>query len=273
MVKRMQFYWTHLGVRHDQNVPKICESRCINMKSLNQKVLKKAFRIIRRNYGCPGNDGISISDIRRNYESYELKQMEQLESRTFEFDPHPKKITISDYLGKKREIFVYSVLERWAQEYIKLHLAPFVERELTESAFAFRQNKNDKESYIYILANKPKYILRIDIKNFFECIDKERLLRNLEEIKIPDDILYWVRESLRHCPIGLPQGNVLSCMLSNLSLTSFDKRFPTNYTRYGDDMMFACSSKEEACRRLKYATKWLGEQGFLLNQLKTQILS
>jgi RNA-directed DNA polymerase len=246
---------------------------CEVMNSLDRKLLKKAFRIIRRNYGCPGIDGISISDVRRHYARFEIEQIARFENGTFVGDSLPKKVEISDYLGKRRKIFVYSVLERWSQEFIKLKLSPFVENALADCVYAFRQNKSDLDSYTDIIRGHPNHILRIDIKDFFDSTDRTALMQQLEDIFVPHDIIGLVRQSLAHYPTGLPQGNVLSCMLSNLSLTDFDKLFPINYTRFGDDMMFACESRAEVFQCLGYATKHLQARGFSVNGQKTRILT
>jgi retron-type reverse transcriptase len=239
---------------------------------LDRNLLKKAFRIIRRNYGCPGNDGLAISEIRRNYGFYEELLVLQLTGVTFKFESAPKKSLISDYLGKPREIFVYCVLERWVQEYLKLLIEPSVEELLAFYTFAFRQKKYDVDSYVYILRRNPKYILRVDIMNFFASINKENVLSQLDRMSIPCFAKVLVRDSLQHHRYGLPLGHVLSCILANLSLYRFDLLFPNDYTRFSDDMMFACDTLEILESTLHSIEKILDSNGFKLNHSKTKVL-
>ena len=238
----------------------------------NRHLLKKAFKILKRNYGCPGNDGISIKDIKRNYEHCENIVWESLKKYNYSFEKQPKRTVITDYLGNKRVIFVYNVIERWVQQFIKLQIEPIINTTLSEYVYAYRRGKNDRDSYNYILKNNPEFILRIDIKNYFESIDREKLFVLLKGLGVKDCLLRMVHESFKHHGKGLPPGHVLSCILSNLYLKSFDSNFPKNYTRYSDDMMFAFENRLEILRTVWFVRKLFRAQGLFLNYKKTKII-
>mgnify|MGYP000305436925 CR=1 FL=1 len=244
-----------------------------NIQGTERRLLKKAFRIIKRNYGCPGNDNVSISEVKINYKEYEDTIYQKLKKDSFVFDSNPKSVIIQDYLGKKREIFVYNVDERWVQEFLKLQIEPTLDTTLEEYVYAFRRGKNDKDSYKYILKNNPKFILRIDIKDYFNSIDKERLFTDLKNLNLGDTLFKNIKKSLEHCTKGLPAGHVLSCMLSNFNLKDFDSKFSKNYTRYSDDIMFGVETMDEARKILRTAKKLLEEYGFSLNPAKTRIIT
>lgn len=261
------------GVRHNQYGPIAGNKSIMGIPPNLQLLSKKAFRIIRRNYGCPGNDGISISDIKRNYKKYEdivLRCLREGDGSIFELSP--KHIVINDYLGKKREIFVYNSIERWIQECLKLQIEPSIEAVLPEYIYAFRRGKSDIDSYKYILKDSPKFILRTDIKDYFHTINKEKLLANLEELNIGKEVLVLAMKSLKHCKKGLPPGHVLSCMLSNVNLRKFDYEFSRRYTRYSDDMMFGLDSEIEVDEILERIKALLKEYDFYLNHAKTRIV-
>lgn len=245
----------------------------LHKQNTRRNLLKKAFRIIRRNYGCPGNDGISISEVRKNYEKYENIIWQKIEQGTYEFEQEPKCVVIRDYLGKEREIFVYNILERWFQEYLRLQIEPVIDSKLAEYVYAFRRGKSDTDSYNYILKYNPKFILRIDIKDYFNSINKVKLFANMEELGLDNDLLILVKKSLEPCEGGLPLGNVLSCMLSNFNLKKFDSTFPKNYTRYSDDMMFGFQTKEEIYTTIQTVEYMLSEYNFKLNPTKTRIIT
>lgn len=164
-----------------------------NMQNTKRPLLKKAFRIIRRNYGCPGNDGIAISEVRMNYKKYENIVWQKLEKDTYVFEREPKRVMISDYLGKEREIFVYNVVERWIQEFLKLQIDPAVNAVLSEYVYAFRRGKSDVDSYKYILKNNPKFILRVDIKDYFGLINKEKLFAKIEDLGLENELLNLIK--------------------------------------------------------------------------------
>lgn len=243
-----------------------------DMQNTKRPLLKKAFRIIRRNYGCPGNDGVSISKVKASYEKYENIVWQGLEKDTYVFEREPKRVTISDYLCKKREVFVYNVAERWIQEILKLQIEPAIEVVLAEYIYAFRRGKSDTDSYKYILKDSPKFILRTDIEDYFGSINKEKLFANMEELGLAGSTVDLIKRSLEHCARGLPSGHVLSCILSNFNLKNFDSTFPKNYTRYSDDMMFGLQTKEEAQETLERVGELLGAYNFKLNLAKTKII-
>ncbi len=243
------------------------------MQDTERRLLKKAFRIIKRNYGCPGNDNVSISEVKINYKEYEDAVCQKLEKNALVFESDPKCVIINDYLGKKREIFVYNVIERWVQEFLKLQIEPTLDAALEEYVYAFRRGRSDKDSYRYILKNNPKFVLRVDIKNYFNSIDKERLFADLKNLNLGDTLFNWIKKSLEHCTKGLPSGHVLSCMLSNFNLKDFDSKFPKNYTRYSDDIMFGVETMNEARNTLRVVENLLKEYRFNLNPTKTKIIT
>lgn len=137
--------------------------------------------MIRRNYVCPGNDGVSISEIKENYLEYERSLLDYLENNTYVFEKNPRSLAINDYLGKKRNIFVYNVTERWVQKFLRLQIEPFIESVLVEYVYAFRRGKSDVDSYKYILKNNPKFILRVDIEDYFNSVDQKKLFEKLKK--------------------------------------------------------------------------------------------
>jgi retron-type reverse transcriptase len=243
------------------------------MQDMERYLLKKAFKILRRNYGCPGNDGISIKDIKINYNNYENTVWGSLEKHTYTFEQEPKCVTINDYLGNEREIFVYNVIERWIQQFIGLQIEPIIDSVLQEYVYAYRRGKNDIDSYKYILNNNPNFILRVDIKNYFSFIDRGKLFVMLKELNIENNLLNIIQKSFEHYEKGLPPGHVLSCMLSNLYLKDFDSEFPEDYTRYSDDMMFACRNRMQAYKALWTVSKLLKVYGLSLNHKKTRLIN
>mgnify|MGYP001574024766 CR=1 FL=1 len=158
------------------------------------------------------------------------------------------------------------------QHYIKVNINTLINSNLAEYIYAYRRDKTDLESYHYILKNKPKYIIRLDIKDFFGSINKVYLYKKIEEIGVNKNFIKLIQDSLLHHKRGVPAGHVLSCALSNLCLTEFDNEFTINYTRYSDDMMFALDSKKEIDKRIESISKRLNGYGFSLNENKTRIV-
>lgn len=66
---------------------------------------------------------------------------------------------------------------------------------------------------------------------------------------------------------------MLSCTLSNLYLKDFDYKFPQNYTRYSDDMMFALNSKVDIYKTIRSVGNLLLDYKLHLNTDKTKVVT
>ncbi len=128
--------------------------------------------------------------------------------------------------------------------FLSCHIFP------NEKAYAYIENRG-----IVDMANEHKhnkYIVKMDLKNFFPSITEELLkkvlLRNYAFQVINELVPNFVDELVRiACYKGsLPQGSPLSPYLSNLVMIEFDYLIRNSighikYTRYADDMIFSSS--------------------------------
>ncbi|EKD99628.1 MAG: hypothetical protein ACD_22C00220G0003 [uncultured bacterium] len=238
---------------------------------VNQKLLNKAFKILRRNYGCPGLDGISIKEIKHSYKHH-LKAISSKITRG-EINTLPVKIVpITDYRGNTRNVFVYCVYERWIQAYLKLQIEPMVEKLMYPYVYGYRRGLDGNMLNAYITKNKMKRVLHIDIEKFFDNIDTNILCRNLsEEMYINKALLIAIQKTI-WAGVGLPQGNVLSPILSNLYLNNLDQHFPTNYARFSDDMYFAFTDPKCINPLVSKVTAVLSKLNLTINFKKVEIL-
>lgn len=130
-------------------------------------------------------------------------------------------------------------------------------------------------------ADKNRYYLRLDIKDFFDSIDEVKIRESLTEyITINNE---KVNEKIINTIIGLatldgclPQGGVTSPALSNLVFRRLDvrirdycRKLDVTYTRYADDLLF--SSKNERIFDgffTKMMVNILKSKNFILNRKK-----
>ncbi len=113
---------------------------------------------------------------------------------------------------------------------------------------------------IKLLAEKhigKKVVVRLDIKDFFDSIDKEILLNELNEDfkkkKLNNSAEILLEKIKKYCfyKDKIPQGAITSPFLSNIYLKSFDRMISSitkfghyNYSRYFDDLTFSLNTKE-----------------------------
>ncbi len=234
-------------------------------------LLDKAFKLLRRNYGCPGLDGVSLREIKKDYNKhknvvlgkYTENQVNSLSIKT---------TTIIDYGGKEREIFVYCIHERWLQMYLKLQIEHDIEKNLKSYVFGYRKGVTMKDLHSYLLNTGLEHILHLDIAKYFDQIDRESLFNFLEHnIGVSRDILVKIQKSVSHTNKGLPQGNVLSPILSNVYLIPFDKCFPENYARFSDDLYFALGTPRKKDEMVKKISEHLLKHKLKINYSKLEI--
>lgn len=208
--------------------------------------LNKAFRILRRNYGCPGTDGLSYKEIKKNFVLHRSYLESALKNKTFKFtDPRKCTIRTGKITPKIRDVFVYNIYDRWIQEAIKIELNSYLKKKMHPHVYSYIRGKNRRQAFEYILNLNPKYILILDIKNFACSINTSILFEMLTDANIPFDLIDLVEESIKHSEIGLPKGNSLTSVLSNFYLSTVDNLFPNNYCRFSDDLIFSLSNEKQ----------------------------
>lgn len=115
--------------------------------------------------------------------------------------------------------------------------------------------------------------MKLDIKHFFDTINKDILLQLIETTRIDDYVKKLIHEILNpdlsnlttkeyeQLPQGgIPQGNPISNTLSNLYLLELDLLVLSknwNMVRYADDMVFSTSNYEEAVAILSEVKTYL----------------
>lgn len=143
-------------------------------------------------------------------------------------------------------------------------------------AFAFIKNRNTfKNSKKHL--NK-KYILKIDIKDFFQTI-------NFKKVKILFLKLgyngYISQILARLCTLNkrVPQGAITSPAISNAILKNFDYKVADYlkdkrviYTRYADDLIFSCNNLKTIKEIKKVIIRFIMEEGFEINKEKIKIM-
>ncbi len=118
--------------------------------------------------------------------------------------------------------------------------------------------------------NKTCYVLKCDIKKFFNSIDQDILL-NLIENKIKDDNVIWlIKIIIKSFPAGLPLGNITSQLFANIYLNELDQYVKHDlktkyYIRYCDDLIIISSDKKFLGKSI------LAINDFLKNKLRLQL--
>jgi len=208
------------------------------------------------------------------------KLAEELKAGTWKPQPYMEiEVAKTKNPDEIRKLGMTAIRDKIVQHAIKSIIEPRYEKIFLGNSYGYRSGKGATKAIRRVLAecHKPQYkfVLRLDIDNFFDTIDHEILQKRLiatgteAEIvrlimlcvqmgKVKQGSLEWVETDY-----GTPQGAVLSPILSNLYLHSFDQ-FATSqnvpYVRYADDFLFLTENKEQAEAILSKTEKHLDEK-------------
>lgn len=229
-----------------------------------------AFRIVRRNYGCPGPDGIPIKAFKLQYHRRRDALIRKLESNSCTPSP-PRPALIIDSGGRQRGVLVYNVGDRWCQEYLRLSVAGMMAATTPPYVFGYMRGRTNTQAAEYILRSMPRCVLKTDIRNFMPSVHLPTLWTLLESTGADHELVGAVRAAVCQSS-GLPVGNALSPTLANLYLSAVDRAFPTGYCRFSDDMLFAVRDPAETQETLSRLRALLQPLRLSLNEEKTAII-
>lgn len=149
--------------------------------------------------------------------------------------------------------------------------------EISDRATGFVSQKNIKDNATY--HQEKKFILCVDIVDFFPSIKKDKILERLKLVLNDSDLAYFVSEICTYQNY-LPQGGVTSPILSNIVFKPIDDEIKNLcdesgivYSRYADDLCFSSNYSKELLEIKEKISIILRDQGFELNEDKTRLMT
>lgn len=245
-----------------------------------ETTLYNAWSIVKEKGAMGGIDGVTIQEFDKDKRRQIPKLIEELKQKTWKPYPYLEiEITKDKNPEEKRKLGMTAIRDKIVQLAIKTIIEPRYDRIFVGNSYGYRPSKGATKAIRRVLQEcknkKYKYVLRLDIDNFFDSIDHFLLRRRLvatgteEELvrlimlcmemgKIKQKSREWVDTML-----GTPQGAVLSPLMANLYLHSFDQFAISRclpYIRYADDFLFLCEDKEQAQELLEKTEEYLKEK-------------
>lgn len=190
--------------------------------------------------------------------------------------------------SEKRPLGIPTVRDRIVQTALVHVIEPILDATFHQRSFGFRHGRGCHDALRCVeelLAAGYVYVVDADLKSYFDTIPKDRLLKVVQQkisdrrvqglIKqfldqgIMEDLRTWTPEA------GVPQGAVLSPVLSNAYLNPLDHRMAEagfQMVRYADDFVILCRTREEAESALAAVQEWVTSHGLQLHPDKTHIV-
>lgn len=190
--------------------------------------------------------------------------------------------------NETRPLGIPTVRDRVVQRAIVNVIEPILDHQFHDRSFGFRRERGAHDA-LRIVEQKLEagyvYVVDADLKSYFDTIPKDRLLALVQQHISDTRLLKLIKlfldqsilEDLREWnPIaGVPQGAVLSPLLSNLYLNPLDHQMADagfEMVRYADDFVVLCRSQADAEAALAVITGWVELAGLTLHPTKTKIV-
>lgn len=209
----------------------------------SEKNILLAYRNIRTNQGSltPGTDNLNIENIETLTPREFIDNVKYIVFGTpHGYRPKPaRRVEIPKSNGKTRPLSIPCIWDRLIQQAIKQVLEPICEAKFSPNSYAFRPDISIENAlgscYKLLQLQKCNYVIELDIKSYFDNIDHSKLIRQLWNIGIRDKKLLYIIKRIIKSPVklqdkeiiipqkGIPQGGILSPLLSNVYLNEFDQ--------------------------------------------------
>ncbi len=255
-------------------------------KAYKPAVLFEAWTRVKRNKGAAGVDKMTVEMFENQLNKY-LKELEQhLKDGTYK-PKAVRRVYIPKEHNKVRPLGIPTVLDRIAQQLIKMLIEPIFELEFLDISYGFRPKRGAQEAIKRVsndISEGYVWVVDADLQSYFDTIPHDRLLNKVKQRisdgKVLSLIESWLtQEIMEDCKgwnptQGTPQGGVISPLLANIYLHDLDVlivRLGHRMVRYADDFVILTKTREEAEGILKCVNEWVIQNGLILHPEKTHI--
>lgn len=258
-------------------------------KIYQRKNLQVAWERVKQNRGAGGIDGEDLEAFEAELEA-NLERLHQ-ELRDGAYVPQPvlqQLIPKAGKPGQYRPLGIPTIYDRVCQQAMLNRLQPIFDPVFDEANFGYRAGRSTKEALSKIwqeLEQGNEWVVDADLKDFFGSVDHEKLVTLVNQRVSDGRVLGLITQILEAGCVaagkrltteeGVPQGGVISPLMSNILLTPFDRemrRKGYRVTRYADDWVVTCKSRQEARAALEAAKRILERLGVTLHGEKTRIV-
>ena len=203
------------------------------------ETLRAAYEMAKQNDGAPGVDGVTFEVIEAQGVEALLEQLrDELTGRTYRPLPARKREIPKDG-GKVRVLSIPAIRDRVVQGALKLILEPVFEADFQPGSFGYRPKRTAHDAIKRVaeaIVHQKTRVLDFDLRAYFDNVRHDRLLEKVARRVDDADIMHLLKVMLKASgKRGVPQGGVISPLLSNVYLNEVDRMLERarDVTRYG----------------------------------------
>ena len=224
-----------------------------------RETLQEAYLLAKANDGAPGVDGVTFAAVEAGgVETFLDRLRKELVERTYR-PQKARKVEIPKGGGKMRQLSIPSIRDRVVQGALKLILEPIFEADFQPGSFGYRPKKSAHAAIQRVrqaILEGKTYIIDLDLRSYFDTVKHHIVLEKVAR-RIDDDAVLWLLKLLLDVSgkQGVPQGGVISPLLSNLYLnevdqmlerakavTRYERWTAVEYARFADDLVILVDS-------------------------------
>jgi len=257
---------------------------------ITKEMVWQAYLEVKRKGKSAGVDHLSMSEYDAQRGKHLYKLWNRLASGSY-FPPPVLHVEIPKKDGSFRQLGIPTISDRVAQTVIKNQIETKIESIFHPNSYGYRPNRNAHQALQKVRENCWQYewVIDLDIQNFFDQIDHDKLLKALNKHFCEKWIKFYIKRwletplqtregSLRVRTKGTPQGGVISPLLANLYLhytldvwiSQIDPSI--KFVRYADDIIIHCKTQSQAEQTLDRIKERVNECGLRLHPEKTKIV-
>src|SRR3984893_13471866 len=223
------------------------------------ETLHEAYRMAKSNNGAPGIDGVTFEAIEESGEESFLRQIQE-ELVTHTYRPmRARKKEIPKDGGKVRVLSIPAIRDRVVKGELKLILEPIFEADFQPGSYGYRPKRTAHQAVNRVaraIVEEKTRIIDIDLRAYFDNVQHSLLLEKIARRVQDAAVMGLLKMILKATGAkGVPQGGVISPVLSNLYLTEVDRMLEkaiattrygkytsVQYARFADDLVILIDS-------------------------------
>jgi group II intron reverse transcriptase/maturase len=258
--------------------------------------LQEAYRRTRKD-GAAGIDGQTAAEFEEDLDANLRSLLDRAKSGTYRAPPVRRVYIPKGDGSKTRPIGIPTLEDKVLQRAVVMLLEPVYEQDFYDFSYGFRPRRSPHDAVETlgkaIHGMGGGWVLEVDVQSYYDTLDHKEL-RSVLRQRVVDGVVVrligkWLRAgvmeggSVRYSELGVPQGGVISPLLSNIYLHEvLDKwwvqevlprmRGRAVLVRFADDFVMVFSSKEDAFRVYKALPQRLDRFGLTLHPEKTRLV-
>jgi RNA-directed DNA polymerase len=250
-----------------------------------RETLQEAYQMAKSNNGAPGSDGVTFEVIEEGGVESFLKQI-QNELVTNTYRPiRVRKKEIPKDGGKVRVLSIPAIRDRVVQGALKLILEPIFEADFQPGSYGYRPKRAAQEAVIRVaqaIVQEKSRVIDLDLRAYFDSVQHylllEKVARRVQDARVMGLLKLILKTTGKK---GVPQGGVISPLLSNLYLNEVDRMLEkaiettrrgqythVQYARFADDLVILIDSHPRHDWLMRAVEKRLREE---LAKLRVEI--